>query len=47
MAPPVESLMTTEWDDDVTLIPKLPYVVSETLHGEAIIMHHGTGHYFL
>ena len=28
------------------IAPNAPLVVSETIDGEAIIMHHGTGHYF-
>jgi hypothetical protein len=35
-----------EWEDHEILVPNAPLVVSETLHGEAIIMHHGNGHYF-
>ena len=29
-----------------TICVNVPLVVSETLNGESIIMHHGTGHYF-
>lgn len=28
------------------LVPNAPVVVSETIAGETIIMHHGSGHYF-
>lgn len=34
------------WNESDTLVPNAPLVVSETLNGEAIIMHHGNGHYF-
>jgi len=37
--------MTTLSDDDSFTV-NAPLVVSEVLDGEAIIMHHGTGHYF-
>lgn len=30
----------------VVIFPNAPLVVSETVDGEAIIMHHGSGHYF-
>lgn len=30
----------------IAFVPNAPAVVSETIAGETIIMHHGTGHYF-
>lgn len=38
--------MVSRWDGWKTVAPKTPMVVSETLDGDAIIMHHGTGCYF-
>ncbi len=36
----------TELAGDDRIVCNAPMVVSETIDGEAIIMHHGTGHYF-
>lgn len=38
--------MQIDWQRAAAIWPNAPLVVSETIDGEAIIMHHGNGHYF-
>lgn len=38
--------MQINWQDAAAIWPNAPMVVSETIDGEAIIMHHGNGYYF-
>jgi len=38
--------IVTRDEDQTAYVPNAPAVVSETISGETIIMHHGTGHYF-